>query len=66
MTNEAFNFANTSAVFILNPCCREYFENTEVHNAAYAHEWDPGGSRMLVVGGPLASGLTGSYVAMWQ
>lgn len=47
-------------------CNREYFEDANICNAAYAHEWDPGGSRMLVVGGPLASGLVGSYCAMWR
>jgi len=24
-----------------------------VYNAAYAHEWDPGGTRMFICGGPL-------------
>lgn len=45
---------------------REYFAGDHCYQAAYAHEWDRGSSRMLVVGGPLASGLAGSYGAMWR
>lgn len=45
---------------------REYFEDITVYNAAYAHEWDPGGTRMFICGGPLATGLQGSYVSVWR
>lgn len=38
----------------------------EVFNACYAHAWDPTCTKLLCVGGPLAYGLRGSYMALWE
>ncbi len=37
-----------------------------VFNACYAHAWDPTCTKLLCVGGPLAYGLRGSYMALWE
>lgn len=42
------------------------FELRVCGGIADAHAWDPTGSRLFVAGGPLASGLQGSYMAVWQ
>lgn len=46
--------------------CREHFMGQEVFNACYAHAWDPTCTKLLCVGGPLAYGLRGSYMALWE
>ncbi|CAG9463105.1 unnamed protein product [Pedinophyceae sp. YPF-701] len=51
---------DTNAVF------RQYFRNMHVFHACHAHAWDPAGTRMIAVGGPLAYGLRGCYVGVWQ
>ena len=45
---------------------REHFMGQEVFNACYAHAWDPTCTKLLCVGGPLAYGLRGSYMALWE
>jgi len=45
---------------------REYFEGVAVHNALYAHCWDPGLHRLFICGGPLPMGLRGCYMGIWQ
>ncbi len=45
---------------------REHFMGQPVFNACYAHAWDPTCTKLLCVGGPLAYGLRGSYMALWE
>jgi len=45
---------------------REHFTGQPVFNACYAHAWDPTRTKLLCVGGPLAYGLRGSYMALWE
>ena len=44
----------------------EYFGGRPVQHACYAQAWDPSGTRLLTCGGPLAFGLTGGYMALWE
>jgi len=43
-----------------------YFGGRRVHHACYAHAWDPSGTRLFTCGGPLAFGLSGGYMALWE
>lgn len=43
-----------------------YFGGRRVHHACYAHAWDPSGTRLFACGGPLAFGLSGGYMALWE
>eukprot|EP00884_Botryococcus_braunii_P020412 jgi/Botrbrau1/7054/Bobra.0165s0077.1 len=49
-----------------NDVYRDYFFNDRPGNAIYAHSFNPGGFRMLTVGGPLAYGLKGCYMGVWD
>ncbi|KAK9827700.1 hypothetical protein WJX81_001747 [Elliptochloris bilobata] len=49
-----------------DPVYMEHFMGQEVFNACYAHAWDPTCTKLLCVGGPLAYGLRGSYMALWE
>ncbi|KAK9918446.1 hypothetical protein WJX75_004149 [Coccomyxa subellipsoidea] len=44
----------------------EHFSGEQVFNACYSHAWDPTRTRLAAVGGPLAYGLRGSYMAVWN
>jgi hypothetical protein len=44
----------------------DYFGGRRVQHACYAHEWDPSGTRLFACGGPLAFGLCGGYMALWE
>jgi WD repeat-containing protein 40A len=44
----------------------DYFGGRDVYHACYAHAWDPTGARIFACGGPLAFGLTGGYMALWE
>ena len=44
----------------------DHFSYRTVRHACYAHVWDPSGTRLLACGGPLAFGLGGSYLALWE
>lgn len=44
----------------------DYFGGQRVEHACYAHAWDPSGTRLIAAGGPLAFGLMGGYVALWE
>lgn len=44
----------------------EYFAESGVEHAVYTHAWDPSGTRLFVGGGPLAFGLRGGYLALWE
>eukprot|EP00887_Chlorella_sp_A99_P001144 scaffold14.g1144.t1 len=44
----------------------DHFSGTAIHNACYAHAWDPSRTRLFACGGPLAYGLKGSYAALFQ
>ncbi len=46
--------------------CREHFHGEQVFNACYSHAWDPTSTRLMCVGGPLAYGLRGCYMALWD
>jgi WD repeat-containing protein 40A len=46
--------------------CREHFSGEQVFNACYSHAWDPSATRLMAVGGPLAYGLRGCYMALWD
>jgi len=35
-------------------------------HAAYAQAWDPSGAALLVCGGPLQVGVSGSYLGLWR
>eukprot|EP00873_Tetraselmis_striata_P000219 jgi/Tetstr1/420483/TSEL_011596.t1 len=37
-----------------------------VSPACYAHSWDPSGTRLFACGGPLASGMIGCYMGLWE
>jgi hypothetical protein len=45
---------------------REHFPGQEIRNAVYAHAWDASRSRLFACGGPLAFGLKGCYMAIWE
>lgn len=49
-----------------NDTYHEFFAGVEVRHACYAHAWDPTGSRLFACGGPLAFGLRGGYMAVWE
>lgn len=34
--------------------------------ACYSHAWDPSGTKLWTAGGPLAVGMKGCYLALWQ
>ena len=38
----------------------------DVRHACYAQAWDPTQTKLLTVGGPLACGLTGCYMGIWE
>lgn len=40
--------------------------NTDNFHAIYSHSYDPSGTRLLTVGGPLTVSLYGHYAALWQ
>jgi hypothetical protein len=44
----------------------DYFGGRRVQHACYAHAWDPSGTRLFACGGPLAFGLNGGYMALWE
>ncbi|KAK9802066.1 hypothetical protein WJX73_010138 [Symbiochloris irregularis] len=44
----------------------EHFTNVRIHNACYAHAWDPSCTKLMTVGGPLPYGLRGSYLGLWD
>ena len=44
----------------------EYFGGRRTTHACYAHAWDPLGARLFTCGGPLAFGLSGGYLAVWE
>ena len=44
----------------------EYFAGQRVRHACYTHAWDPSGTRLFAGGGPLAFGLTGGYMGLWE
>ncbi|CAL5228259.1 g11362 [Coccomyxa viridis] len=50
----------TDAVYL------EHFHGEQVFNACYSHAWDPTSTRLMCVGGPLAYGLRGCYMALWD
>ena len=39
---------------------------TDIRHACYAHTWDASRTRLYVGGGPLAFGLSGCYMAVWN
>jgi WD repeat-containing protein 40A len=43
-----------------------YFGGRRIHHACYAHAWDPSGARLFTCGGPLAFGLSGGHMALWE
>ncbi|EIE19636.1 WD40 repeat-like protein [Coccomyxa subellipsoidea C-169] len=49
-----------------DPVYLEHFSGEQVFNACYSHAWDPTRTRLAAVGGPLAYGLRGSYMAVWN
>jgi len=44
----------------------ELFYGEIIPNACYAHAWDPSGRRLFTCGGPLAFGLKGCYMGIWE
>lgn len=44
----------------------DLFYGEDIRNACYAHAWDPSGSRLFTCGGPLAFGLKGCYMGIWE
>ncbi|KAK9806147.1 hypothetical protein WJX72_003229 [[Myrmecia] bisecta] len=44
----------------------EHFDGQPVYNACYAHAWDMTKTKLMCVGGPLAFGLKGCYMALWD
>ena len=45
---------------------RDHFHGQLLPHACYAHAWDASGSRLFSCGGPLAFGLRGCYMALWE
>ena len=45
---------------------RDHFTGMRIWNACYAHAWDPSKTKLFTCGGPLAFGLIGSYMALWN
>ena len=43
-----------------------YTYNTDNSHAIYAHSYDPSGTRLLTVGGPLTVNLYGHYAGIWK
>lgn len=44
-----------------------HFANgSPVKNACYTHAWDQTGTRLFAAGGPLAYGLYGGYIGVWE
>ena len=48
-----------------NDLYRTHFAGVDVSNAVYTLNYDLNGERLFVAGGPLQSGLCGSYAGMW-
>mmetsp|Transcript_35454 Transcript_35454/g.63236 ORF Transcript_35454/g.63236 Transcript_35454/m.63236 type:complete len:195 (+) Transcript_35454:428-1012(+) len=40
--------------------------STTVPPACYSHCWDDSGTRLFACGGPLASGMVGCYLGLWE
>ena len=43
-----------------------YANSLDNMHAIYSHCYDPSGTKILTVGGPLSVGLHGHYVSVWQ
>jgi hypothetical protein len=43
-----------------------YTYNTDNSHAIYSHSYDPSGTRLLTVGGPLTVNLYGHYAGIWR
>ncbi|KAL0027315.1 hypothetical protein WJX77_012210 [Trebouxia sp. C0004] len=44
----------------------DHFTGMQIWNACYAHAWDPSKTKLFTCGGPLAFGLIGTYMALWN
>ena len=55
---------STFLLAVLSP--RDHFFLTPMQPACYAHCWDTSGTRLFTCGGPLAFGLVGCYMGLWQ
>ncbi len=43
-----------------------YATPSDRNHAIYSHCYDPSGTKILTVGGPLTVGLHGHYASVWQ
>ena len=57
---------NTEDGVYLCVACRDHFRGMDIWNACYAHMWDPTKTKLFSSGGPLAFGLVGSYMGVWN
>lgn len=43
-----------------------YIYNTDATHAIYSHSYDPSGTKLLTVGGPLTVNFFGHYAGIWR